>query len=369
MKKTQKALPPAEQNKSYKRVVLGFFSSKISGKMVVNFDKVVERHQIEWRTKHIQYKEQGVQNGVRRQWILPEKCWEDGLWEGIKESLLEYLKPDNSKKEGIQRHKGCHNLKSSWMLCANLYFPFRDDKEILAGFLNKYISDKIRSVDGIELEYEHSKLKPAVLLGEPEGTRGANQTSPDVAFIVNGGKGLILTENKYTEHSFYPCSGRKPEYNNPDIRRCLDIEKVLVNPKGICYMNVWATGGKGRTNRRYWGFIRFSENAKKTLKRCPAATAGYQLFRQQALAEGIAKRGDYDFVISCVAYDKNNRALIGCLKSTGIEDFRTGWGGLFRGKAGFACFSHQEFIKYVRENDLKGKWKSWQQYINDRYGY
>lgn len=252
------------------------------------------------------------------------------------------------------------------MLCANLYFPFRDNREMLAGFLNKYVSDRIRTVDRIELEYE-DKLKQSELLGEPQGTRGANQTSPDIAFVVNEGRGLILTENKYTEHSFYPCSGRKPDYGNPDINRCLNIEKVLSNPKETCYMNNWDNGK--RNNRKYWDFIIFSENAKDMLRQCPAAIAGYQLFRQQALAEGIAQNGDYEFVISCVAYDHNNQTLITCLKSTGIDDFRTGWGRLFKGKAGFACFSHQQFVSWIRESDYNNTWKNWIQYIKERYGY
>ena len=32
------------------------------------------------------------------------------------------------KKSDVQKHDGVHNLKSSWMQCANLYFPFRNDK-------------------------------------------------------------------------------------------------------------------------------------------------------------------------------------------------------------------------------------------------
>lgn len=328
-----------------------------------DFDADVQRRQVDWRLKHIGNQEHGKQNGVERPWILPENLWKDGLWEGIKDSLPEYL-----NKEGVQRHKGCHNLKSSWMLCANLYFSFRDDKDMLAGFLNKYVNNKIKTVDRIELEYaEDGKLKPSELLGEPQGTRGANQTSPDVAFVVNGGKGLILTENKYTEHSFYPCSGRKSDYGNPDIKRCLDIEKVLGNTEDTCYMNKWEAGN--HTNRKYWDFIKVSENGKRTLKTCPAATNGYQIFRQQALAEGIARSGKYEFVISCVTYDQDNQTLISCLKSSGIDDFRIGWGSIFEGKAGFASFSHQQFVSWVRENDSNGKWKDWLSYIKNRYGY
>ena len=331
--------------------------------MVSDFDKHVAKQQIEWRKSNISTEEMGVQNGLKRPWILPENLWKEGLWERIKDSLPEYL-----KKEEVQRHKGCHNLKSSWMLCANLYFSFRKDKELLAGFLNKFVSNKIKTVDRIELEYaEGGKLNPAELLGEPQGTRGANQTSPDVAFVVNGGKGLILTENKYTEHSFYPCSGRKPDFGNPNIKRCLDFGFIHDDIKNNCHLLNWEN--ESRKNRKYWDYIRISDKGRQILKRCPAATSGYQLFRQQALAEGIAESGKYEFVISCVAYDQDNQTLISSLEPTGIDDFTTGWGSLFEGKAGFKSFSHQQWVDWVRQHDTQGQWKEWLNYIGQRYGY
>jgi hypothetical protein len=333
--------------------------------MEVSFDKAVQERQINWRKKYISTTEMGVQNGVKRPWILPKDNWKDGLFKDVRDNLLDYL-----KKAQVQPHKGVHNLKSSWILCANLYFPFSRDKQMLAGFLNKNISMEIESVDRIDLEYEDKDelLKPSKLLGEPEGTRGANQTSPDIAFLVNGGKGLILIENKYTEHSFYPCSGRKSQYHNPDIKKCLDISNVLKNPQENCYMSHWQKDSK-RGNRKYWKFINISDYGMKILTRCPAATSGYQLFRQQALAEGIAQYGRYQFVISCVAYDENNETLIRCMKLSGIDDFRTGWKKLFNGKARFASFSHQQWVNWVRENDKDNKWQNWLEYVNQRYGY
>ncbi len=56
------------------------------------------------------------------------------------------------------------------------------------------------------------------------------------------------------------------------------------------------------------------------LRSCPAAHAGYQLFRQQALAEGIAGSGKYDLVVSSLAVDDRNNTLRECLKKTGIAD-------------------------------------------------
>src|SRR5512143_2239953 len=99
------------------------------------------------------------------------------------------------------------------MLCANLYFPFREAAglPILAAFLRAHVSPTIELVERVELEYqEEPPWDPQSVLGESgKGKRGAHQTSPDAAFIVRtaGGPGLVLAESKLGEHSFYACSG------------------------------------------------------------------------------------------------------------------------------------------------------------------
>ncbi|MHC4441127.1 MAG: PGN_0703 family putative restriction endonuclease [Planctomycetota bacterium] len=338
--------------------------------MTASFDKVMNEHQVAWRERHIPYSDQGVQNRVRRPWLLPKNRWQDGLWEGIRDCSSNSL-PQYLKEAKVQEHRGVHNLKSSWILCANLYFPFRQDRELLAGFLAQHVSGCIKSVDGIELEYaEPEPLDPSTLLGEPGGIRGTNQTSPDVAFIVtttNDNKGLVLTENKLTEHSFYRCSGRDNKHGNPDNKRCLDFAKIYSDLANQCYQLNWEN--EHRPNRKYWDHIKISKHGHQVLKICPAANGGYQLFRQQALAEAIAQSGKYELVISCVAYDERNAGLIGCLKSMGIEDFRQGWASLFEGKTGFATFSHQQWIEWVHENDQQGRWQDWLKYVGERYGY
>jgi len=328
-----------------------------------DFDRYMNDYQTRWRRNNLENQVPGTQNGKKRPWILPRELWKEGLWAGIRggtNSLPAYL--DDT---GVQKHDGVHNLKSSWVLCANLYFPFREDHETLAGFLRNHVSPIIDTVNRIELEWaEEPPLDPTTLLGEPHGQRGKNQTSPDIAFIVNGGKGIVLTENKFTEHSFYPCSGRKTIYGNPDIGRCMDICKVYNDTDNQCYMLQWANGE--RTNRKYWDYLKFTPEALSILRRCPAANAGYQLFRQQALAEALAQKGPYDFIISCVAYDARNRALVTCLKSTGIHNFTTDWGSLFEGKAKFATFTHQQWVKWV-SNNKKRIWQDWLDYVNKRY--
>ena len=176
------------------------------------FGRYMSDYQTRWRLDNVKNPAEGKQNRKIYPWILPRELWEEGLWPGIRSghtnSITAYL-----DETGVQKHDGVHNLKSSWVQCDNLYFPYREDREILANFLHNYVSSLIETVDLVELEWAGKRpLDPTTLLGEPRGQRGSNQTSPDIAFIVNGGKGILLTENKFTEHFFYPCSGRNIIY-------------------------------------------------------------------------------------------------------------------------------------------------------------
>ena len=214
------------------------------------------QYQTEWRRGRISTDEHGEQNGHTHSWIVPPAYWEEGLWPGVRSrstnSLPHYLRANN-----VKEHPGVRNLKSSWIACANLYFPFREtaqSKSLIAGFLQSAVSDQIRTVDEVELEYaEKGPLRPSALLGEIGGSRGASQTSPDVAFLVNGGEGIVLTESKLTEHSFYRCSARtrKDSPNrpaNPDPDRCKNARVVATNPESICHQVVWG--------RKYWDRLR-----------------------------------------------------------------------------------------------------------------
>jgi len=111
-----------------------------------------------------------------------------------------------------------------------------------------------------------------------------------------------------------------------------------------CYMIKWELGR--RTNRRYWNYLRFSEKAFQTLRRCPAANAGYQLFRQQALAEAITQNSSYSTVISCVAYDERNEAVKKLVKQV-IEVCNKK--KKYIGICGQAPSDYQEFAEFVVE--------------------
>ena len=138
---------------------------------------------------------------------------------------------------------------------------------------------------------------------------------------------------------------------NPQPARCRSLADIVSAPDERCHQ----TAGLGR---RYWPILADAVDATTTpVRACPALGAGYQLLRQQALAEGYARSGRYGQVASCVAYDARNRTLIACLRDQGIADFRTGWAPLFHGLAPFVSFSHQEWVAWVAANDHAGMWQ------------
>ncbi len=334
-----------------------------------NFDQWMTRHQIEWREANVESKEWGRWRGRQYPWILPEGSWEEGLWPGIRtgsdNSLPAYL-----EATGVQKHEGVHNLKSSWVLCANLYFPLggsADGRALFASFLKHRVAVEIDSLERIELEYEDrdSRLRPSCLLGEEGGTRGANQTSPDIGLLVNGGQGLVLVENKLTEKSFYECSawrhkGSSRRAGNPDPDRCNRPAEVAKDHANQCHQTVWG--------RRYWEHLApvVNEAALAGLPHCPAMRNGFQLFRQHALAEGIAQSKRYDLVVSAVAVDERNDEAEAALRQSGIAGLRQ-WGQLFKSRARFAVFTHQEWVGWVQEHDTEGTWSDWLSYVRARY--
>ena len=336
-----------------------------------SFDKWMRDRQAEWRRSHVASQECGTWKGRPYAHILPKDLWEEGLWPGIgresENSLPVYL-----QRTGVFKHKDAHHLNSSWMLCVNLYFPFRATvagRIMFASFLRSHVAEEIGSLEEIELEYEDrdSTLRPSHILGE-KGIRGSGQTSPDLGLKVNEGRGLVLVESKLAERNFDYCSaGPHPRSTsrprNPDPNRCNNPLAVAKDYVGQCHQHHPAWG------RRYWEHLAPVADQKLlvSLPRCPAARGGYQLFRQQALAEGIARSRRYDLVVSAVAVDERNDEPDAALRRSGVAGLRQ-WGQLFKGRARFAVFTHQEWVGWVQEHDTAGSWSDWLGYVRSRYG-
>ncbi len=343
--------------------------------MEISFDKQVEYHQTEWRKSYkLAVGEYGWQNKRQYEHILPTAKWHLGVWPPIRQALQDYISTAR-----IQPHTGKHNLKSSWTQCANLLFPFRWDVKmsgIFADFLTQQLALRVSNIEGLELEYAApGNLEPKRLLGELGGSKGSGQTSPDVAVLFgceDGTSGIYLIENKYTEHHFYRCSAAKKTLNkkyterglmpNHNPERCKKTIEIFRNPNEMCQQEAWG--------RRYWSLLRdtINEEALSKCSHCPALNDGYQLFRQQALAQGIAESGLFDHVVSGVAYDRRNDALIGCLREVGIDNFTYDWSRLFNTSVHFHCFTHQDLVLYVKQSN-NGTAQKWTKYTTERYNY
>jgi hypothetical protein len=340
----------------------------------MQFAEQMKASQIAWRRHALDDQTPGPQNGRTYDHVLPREQWQLNLWPGIRTGSPQSL-PAYLHQGSIQRHTGSHNLCSSWVVCANLYFPFRSaaGREMLLGFLRDQISNDLTSVTRVELEYEHSEALPSVL-GETDGHRGSGQTSPDAAFEVTTatGHGVVLVECKFVEHSFYPCSGRrKTKQNellgrppNPDPSRCGNYGRVLEDPANECHLVSW--------KRLYWDYLKpiSDMSVARNLYCCPAAFGGYQLLRQHALAQAIATRSGATAVVSSVAHDDRNAGLMRCMsRSTGLNDIRKDWSRLFRGQVVFKTFTHQSWVAWVSTHDTCGEWSDWVRYIRERYGF
>jgi len=338
-----------------------------------DFKNKMREYQIIWKLKYLSnIKRKGYQNGKSYDHILPKSNEQENFFNPIRNELFN---PINGYLQGnnIKPHTGIHNLLSSWTLCANMYWPFNNDegKILLSKWLSQQLQLDISEIVKLELEYEDPipDLKPGLLLGENnQGMRGSGQTSPDLAVLfktAHGKKGILLIESKFTEHSFYVCSGYQKKtltknIPNPDKTRCLSTTSILSSDFEDCHLNTWG--------RKYWNLLGLDLNkvAYKALSRCPMSTSCYQIFRQQALAKGYEKH--YDVVASCVVTDERNITLVNSSKSTGMSTFPAGWKNLFPSLP-FYWLTHNSWIEYVKANNSNGRWNEWIEYIGIRYDY
>ena len=328
-----------------------------------DFREIMREQQVKWRENYLPHiKENGWQNGKQYNHILPRKYQWQNFYSEIREELEGYL-----KKNAIHPHTSIHNLLSSWAMCANLYWPFKnaDGLKVFAKYLSTISGIEIDKIETMELEYAEEDLSPQKLLGEDEGMRGTGQTSPDLAvkFLTRDRrKGIFLIESKFTEHSFYSCSGynkTKPgKPVNPDKRRCHRPDYIAGSDFKECHLIAWG--------RKYWDLLKDLLNYEKfsSLKMCPMSRSCYQLFRQQALAKGYESK--YEISISCVAVDHRNEDLINSSVSVGLKPFPQGWREIFPDLQ-FLWLTHKDWFDFVKSNNRDGKWNDWLAYIENRY--
>ncbi|MBU0595061.1 hypothetical protein KJ567_00040 [Candidatus Bipolaricaulota bacterium] len=320
--------------------------------------------QVRWRTRHMaDLPDRGEWRGKEYDHILPAEHWMRGVWPEIRDALASYLLSDH-----VQPHKDRHHLNSSWVLAANLYFPFRvlpSGSDVLAGALSEALSIRVSGIETIDLEFaDPSPHDQQTLLGETGGSRGVGMTSPDIGIRYRdpqGRRGIVLIEVKYTEDNLQTCTEFK-RLSSSERQACNDLPALLDDPSRCPY---WQKG------RRYIDVLEETlqaGEATKTIRRCPAATGTYQLLRQQALAESLVASGAYDTATSVLAFPASNAALRGQLlfgmpTGASVDD----WGSLFGGRARFATLEHGRMVDLVKRR-MGPRWvQLWLSYVRDRY--
>ena len=66
--------------------------------------------------------------------------------------------------------------------------------------------------------------------------------------------------------------------------------------------------------------------------------------------------------------DARNTALWQSLKPTGISD-ASDWAAVFKGKAKFRVFHHQDWVAWVKQHDESKQWQDWLEWVSGRYGF
>ena len=73
-----------------------------------------------------------------------------------------------------------------------------------------------------------------------------------------------------------------------------------------------------------------------------------------------------DLVVSAIAVDERNHALDAALRRSGIPELSR-WRDVFKGRARFAVFTRQEWVRWVQEHDTESRWSDWLGHVRSRY--
>lgn len=101
----------------------------------MNFRDLQIANNINWRKFNIADTEWGNYNKKQYEHLVPKQNWSETIWIDIKDDLIHYIRSNH-----IQTHTAVNSLISSWVLCANLYFPirtFQNFRNLFFCFCNK----------------------------------------------------------------------------------------------------------------------------------------------------------------------------------------------------------------------------------------
>jgi hypothetical protein len=269
--------------------------------------------------------------------ILPAERWQENLWIGKREAILDYV---NSR--GLKWHVGKAHLNSSQVLCFNLFFPFLNNLRPLEHYFKENLKDFSRFTT-LQFEYSNSRLLSEVTPTSVDLALGWEDTS----FNSN----LFLCEFKYSEESFGSC-------NNYDKEKCIDSAiydstKCRPTSEGV----------------EYWRYLKNGPlyvEEFKTDNKCPYGGSLYQLMRNQLLAHVLEKSGHYCKVVFMVIYPEQNIYLRNHIFKIRLSKGNIiSWTELVREQDRFLPITIEDiFNPVIKQND----YKPWTDFIKKKYG-
>ncbi len=115
--------------------------------MAENLRTRMEAKLIRYKVEVLKCEGQGKWRGKTYPHILPWENRHYNLFEGIRDSAIQYFERNN-----IAWHQQRHYLLSSQILCINLFFPLRQHLDVIQSFLSCCFSN-VERVINIDFEY------------------------------------------------------------------------------------------------------------------------------------------------------------------------------------------------------------------------
>ena len=270
--------------------------------------------------------------------ILPRKRWKMNLWEGIRQEAVDYFQVNK-----LTWHTDKHNLRSSQVLCVNIFFPFKDQLSSFNHAFKHYLPNFSSFVPG-SMEFEF--VDKENLLCEKSGAK----TSVDVKLEWTDHdnlRNLLLLEFKFTEQRFGKCNSARNDRDCDKARQIIeDPLKCYLTSRGIRY---WELISKKK------GPIKQNELCLKGA--CPFRYDFYQLMRNQLLAYELEKNLGYDKVIFGVLFPRQNMKIqeMGRNKENPIE----AWYSIIKNKNRFVSIHLENMIAELSHNNpyIFNKWR------------
>jgi len=216
------------------------------------------------------------------------------------------------------------NMLRSEHIGFNLFIPLRSDLEFGQTVFNEILAGPVKSIDRIEIEYAPAPVENYL------NDRTSFDTYIEYTHI-DGSRGIIGIEVKYTEHDYKLKSGSKQE---TDIKNMASRYYAVTDQCGLY---------KPDTIDRL-----ISDKFR-------------QVWRNQLLGESIilSDSNDFQHFTSLTIFPSENTHF--------IDTCREYKGMLTENDGRFVSVTYEDFISICRKHNPHSKFSGWLDYLHERY--